>query len=191
MKKIIRPILYLLLVLLLASSALALATAYIVADTTTPQGNSSLYVKALDNEFVKYTVDLEPNTTYSLSFWYKLNSGKFRFEIVGDYIEQNSDEFWKTNWNPNYLTFTTDGEEGDPVEPHELRFTAYEGDSTWFLDALQLEAAPEPTKFNDFKTKVGCCPFDFCYTGGAHPEHPECVHDDFYEKNQYNNYFLF
>ncbi len=172
------------ILIICSATAFAASNAFIVGDTTAPQGQRSLRIESQNaGEGAKYTVQLEPKKQYTLSFWYKSIQEDFGFLIE----DENSDEiisgtnYSKTNWNYVYKTFNTDTYE-DPIEV-DLLFQAGHGNAKWFLDAIQLEPSPEPTKFADFEYQQGCCPFDFCYTGGAHPVHPSCIHDDFYEKN--------
>ncbi len=172
----------------LAFAVHASANAFIVADTLAPEGQHALRVEAASGKFIKYSVDVEPAKTYTLSFYYRVVDGQFTFSFqkkAGGLIGDISKSYSSRDWTRVEYTFTTDGSPGDDNISVELRFTGNEDGRTsvFLLDAIQLEPAPEATKFNDFKHQAGCCPFDFCYTGGLLKDNPECVHDDFYELN--------
>ena len=192
-KNMISIIVLVCLVISLSTIAFATANSYIVGDTTTPQGSFALRVEANDNEYVEYPVELEPGRNYTLSFLYKTDAGSMTFRLMSDDEDYESRSFTKRNWNYESYTFTPEGNPGDDPIPYQLRFVGHDGaPAVFWLDGLTLEKAPEPTThydgytfsgFNDFKYEVGCCPYDFCYTGGLVKGHPECVQDDFYEKN--------
>jgi len=171
--------------LLLLSTVVLGATARIVADSTAPgcygfeesrKNCHSLLVAGPGA--VTYTIeDVQPDTVYTVSFMYKMSSGSFAFDIPG--LPVSSGGLSETTWTQFSATFTT--EDSVPA-PFRLRFTP-SGSARFYLDEVQMTPSPEPTKFNNFKYDIGCCPFDYCWTGGAIKEHPSCIHDDFYEMN--------
>ncbi|MBW2963907.1 PKD domain-containing protein [Candidatus Woesearchaeota archaeon] len=173
------------IVILLATAAFAATTATIISDGTAPACTSSvaatcnvLNVSADSGKAVIYTVtDAEPDTDYTVSFMYKIKSGQFDFEIDGTKVKSLNEVTWKL-YTTSFRTKT-----GTSPVTVKLGFKASGGAADFLLDEIQMVAAPEYTKFNDFKYEVGCCPWDFCYTGGLIEDHPSCIHDDFYEKN--------
>lgn len=177
--------------ILLASIAFAATSAKIVTDSTSPgcyeaeevQRNCHSLEAIVDSgDSVVYTVEgVEPDTTYTASFMYNIDPGSvgvFEFSIDG--IDADSITLDKRRWTPHSVTFTTSENVPDEVK---LKFRATGGNAKFYLDNIQFTPSPEPTAFVNFKYEKGCCPADFCYTGGVIPEHPSCIHDDFYEKN--------
>ena len=158
------------------------ATAFVVTDPTAQSSDADSYrsLKVSGSGYVEYGVSLKGATQYTVAFWYKVESGSLSFRIDGSELLPEvslNDHTWKRFTR----TFTTPGSIEDTVNAR-LRWSG--SSSKFYLDSLQLEAAPEPTRFNSFLTAdVGCCPFDFCWTGGVIPEHPSCIHSKFYEKN--------
>jgi hypothetical protein len=175
------------------------ATAYIVRDGTAPEGEKSLYVSAGDEEYVAYSVGeepyssgLEPGKQYILSFYYKLDIGEMQFSVNGEGLsdelrESLSGSGTETTWTMVTKTFTAPGERVEGEEavlmPIQLIFTASGGEAEFYLDAVQLTEGSEQTKFVNFNYEVGCCPQDYCWTGGMIEEHPSCIQDDYYENN--------
>ncbi len=158
------------------------ARAFVVRDPTAianRESSKTLMVYGDADGYIAYDVLLEPQTQYTISFRYKKEQGAaMSFRVDGsELVPTNTLD--KNTWTSFHATFRT----GDDEVTAQLIFTL--GDNTiFFLDNLQLEIAPEPTIFNLFETAdVGCCPYDFCWTGGLIPDHPSCIHDDYYEKN--------
>ncbi|MBW2997368.1 hypothetical protein KY349_03450, partial [Candidatus Woesearchaeota archaeon] len=176
------------MIFLLTSIAFAATSAKIITDSTSPgcyeaegvQRNCHSLEAIVDSgDSVVYTIQgVEPETTYTTSFMFKLQSGAFEFSIDG--INVDSATLNAITWKQHSISFTTP--ENVPAEV-KLKFRATGGNAVFYLDNIQFTPSPEPTAFVNFKYEKGCCPSDFCYTGGVIPEHPSCIHDDFYEKN--------
>ncbi|HII72356.1 TPA: hypothetical protein HA265_06395, partial [Candidatus Woesearchaeota archaeon] len=170
------------------------ASAKVVNDDSAPGcttlgGNCHSLQVNLNNDAVTYTVDdVQPDTVYTVSFMYKRQRGEgFKFNILdftdadGDGVE--SGMLTDASWTMHSETFKTPGESDMPIDFKLRFFKSSSGEVEFYLDNIQMTEAPEPTKFNDFSYDYGCCPRDFCWTGELIPEHPSCIHDDFYEKN--------
>ncbi|MFH1064299.1 MAG: hypothetical protein V1729_04425, partial [Candidatus Woesearchaeota archaeon] len=181
MKKSIRSFTYLFIIIVLASAAIA-STAKIVNEGTTPQGHNSLEINANDGAIVTYTVkDVEPGQ-YTASFYYKIlqNGKKFTFQAKsGSAIYTTSNVLTSTSWNTYSVTFDIGGSVSRDVTLN------FDPDSAmkFYIDALQFAKAEEFTKFNNFDYETGCCPYDYCWTGGLLDGHEQCVHDDYYARN--------
>ena len=176
--------------ILIASIAFAATSAKIVTDSTSPgcyeaegvQRNCHSLSAIVDSgDSIVYTIDgadILPEETYTVSFMFKVLEGSFEFSIDG--IEADSAELNYNGWKEHSVTFTTPASIPDEVK---LKFRASGVGAKFQLDNIQFTPSPEPTSFVNFKYEKGCCPADFCYTGGVIKEHPSCIHDDFYEKN--------
>lgn len=159
--------------------------AYVVKDPTAISTHKDSYrsLRVSGSGQLTYPVRINGGgREYAVSFWYKVESGSFDFPVEGSELVPRR-TFNEPGWEHFTAIFRSPGGEGDSVDA-TLKWVSSGGSAVFYLDALQLEEAPEPTRFNLFKTAdVGCCPFDFCWTGGLIAEHPSCIHDDFYEKN--------
>ncbi|MBW2972336.1 carbohydrate binding domain-containing protein [Candidatus Woesearchaeota archaeon] len=160
-------------------------TTYVVFDATDPGGDKSLYVDAGSGDYVAYSVAVDPGKVYTASFEYKMVSGTLEFSVSGAEEGTITEERTDTTWKSVSKTFTSPDEAAPEIV---LRFEAVSGSAVFYLDNVQLTPSPEPTIFNDFKYEMGCCPADYCWTGGAgtkefREQFPSCIHDDFYEKN--------
>ncbi|MFC1754767.1 hypothetical protein ACFL96_15460, partial [Thermoproteota archaeon] len=84
------------------------------------------------------------------------------------------------SWKRYELKFTTHAWSGDTdIHFHWVAINDDAG-TVFYLDGVQLEEAPEVTEYYGFNYEYGCCPEDFCWTGG------NCIDQDWYE-----NYVLF
>jgi hypothetical protein len=153
-----------------------------------PDGGKSfcnvLQVDLTSGQSAAYTVDgVEAGQVYTVSFRYKVDgTSKFKFQIsngVTDLIG-TPDNLDSGEWTRYAVTLPP----MPPVTgPFKLKFTAVDRSATFYLDEIQMTPSPEVTEFNNFRYDQGCCPFDYCYTGGMIPRHPSCIHSKFYEKN--------
>jgi hypothetical protein len=174
----------------LVSSVAFAASAKIITESTAPgctvigEGKEHCHVldvNAGSGESVKYTIaDLAPGT-YTLSFMYQLRSGQFEFSMEPDFGVSPS-SFSDTSWVLFSRTFTVPEDAASPNQV-VLRFEAVGASAEFWIDELQLTQSPEPTHFNNFKYETGCCPFDYCWTGGVISDNPSCIHSKFYENN--------
>jgi hypothetical protein len=187
--------------ILLVPTIVFAATATVVYDRTSPScfvnldddkpspNCHSLFVEAGVGESVIYTIDadlVETDTQYSVSFMYKLKSktGKLEFilpDLVLPVAEESRGKVNDRTWTLFTTTFTTPDD--IRADGFRLEFKAVGGNVDFYLDDIQMTRSPEPTKFNNFRYEAGCCPFDYCWTGGAIAAHPSCIHDDYYEYN--------
>jgi len=159
--------------------------AYVVKDPTAISTHKDSFrsLRVSGSGELRYPVEIKGGgKEYAVSFWYKVESGSFDFTVEGSELVPRR-TFNDPGWEYFKAIFRTPGDEGESVDA-TLKWISSGPGAVFYIDALQLEEAPEPTRFNLFKTaNVGCCPFDFCWTGGLIAEHPSCIHDDFYEKN--------
>ena len=155
------------------------SSGYVVNDPTAPEGIRTLYLDVVEGDGVYQEVELEPDTLYSISFYGKRASGPGRGLMVFDTgSDVHAIDWGHYSWRRHYINFTTPNWSGN--ETIEFWWVAYEDDASFYIDSVQLEKAPEPTNYYQFNYEYGCCPDDFCWTGG------DCIHDDWYE-----NYALF
>lgn len=159
------------------------AKAFVVRDPTAVVNRESFKTLMVygGSGSVKYAVDLEPETVYTVSFRYKVYQGSHMSFSVGGSDLVEDQVLTENSWTSFHATFETGA--GEPITA-ELVFALGGNGAVFFLDNLQLEQASEPTIFNLFETAdVGCCPYDFCWTGGLIEDHPSCIHDDYYEED--------
>jgi hypothetical protein len=173
------------MLLLLAPAVLAKVNATIISETTAPGCTDYGYCHALhvkiDNSDAKKSLvyrvpGANASTVYTISFSYKVLVGKFTVAVDGVDKKELNDVTWKAY---NY-TFTTKSS-SSPV-PVKIAFRS-DSAAEFLIDELQMTPSPEATKFNNFEYDTGCCPWDYCWTGGLSEDDPRCIHDDFYEKN--------
>jgi PKD repeat protein len=157
----------------------ATTSATIVTDTLSPTCTSSggryckdLYVDAEADRAVKYTVNDVKAGNYTVSFMYKLQSGKFEFSMTPE-SGVAPVTLADTTWKRFSKSFEIAADQPTVV----LRFKAKELQAIFRLDDIQMTLSPEPTRFNNFKYETGCCPADYCWNGTG------CVHAKFYEKD--------
>ncbi|NQU78864.1 hypothetical protein HQ545_03785 [Candidatus Woesearchaeota archaeon] len=182
-----RAILFLLIIILLPSAFAA--SAKIIKENTAPgcydyegvnvKDCNVLFADASSGSVTYEVNNVQPATTYTVSFMYRIESGgSFDFEIDSRYIEFEIETVDRKGWNLYSTTFQTSEDTEDSFDVI-LRWS----DAKLLIDELQFIEAPESVVFNNYEQEVGCCPYDFCYTGGLMTSHPSCVHSDFYEKN--------
>jgi hypothetical protein len=152
------------------------------------EGKNYLYVKGESGSFLQYIGKFKNDTVYTFSFWYAAINAPFGVSVLYD----------------NDVVLEVDGLSGHsftevsftlPKTPAAdglvyVKFRPLISGGIFYLDSLQLEPAPEPTPYVDFKYEYGCCPEDYCWSGEvdvlSNPVAdwtPRCIQDDFYMKN--------
>ncbi|MFC1741245.1 hypothetical protein ACFL3V_01790 [Nanoarchaeota archaeon] len=180
--------------ILLAVPILAVQDARIIREDTAPgcveHNDCNCLEITMDavGQVITYTVDaVTPDTLYTVAFMYKLEDGTADFFIGADDTRPKS--LSSTIWKQFSITVnSTDVLEGDEVK---LKFRAVDASVELLVDHLQMTPSPKLTQFNDYEYEADCCPWDYCFTGaigkyadgGVTEEHPECIHDDYYEKS--------
>jgi hypothetical protein len=173
-------IIYTCIFILLATSVFAAADAVIITDSHAPgcikkdgkptSNCHSLNITGNGDKVVYVVEDVEPETQYTVSFWYRTEKGSFDFLVDKTNTGTLSDDagVWFNH------TFTSRKGSGKV----KTAFTFQTNKNTEFhLDEFQMTPSPEATSFYNFKYETGCCPYDFCWNGTG------CMHDDFYENN--------
>ena len=140
--------------------------AYVVGDDfLNGAGKFSLKVVAPQGEGVQQLfTNLDPNSVYTLSFYYHTDSSS----VMNVVVPGSEMSFSDLEWSREFITFSTE-DNSDVL----IKFVGSNTDNSFWLDALQLEKSDAPTAFIDFGSEFGswdsfgCCPEDFCWTNGA------------------------
>lgn len=128
---------------------------------------------------IKSSQNSETNVPYTLSFDYVVVAGgNLGFDFTPSPTGWTSEELGADHWSTFTYTFVPKAK-----SKRTLKFYPSGAPSHFKIDNVQLTKAEGPSKFVNFDADVGCCPKNYCWTGGAYADHPSCIHEDFFEKN--------